>query len=93
MTPTLTAAQIRQEIGHPIVDADGHFMELGPIMNDEIVSYLEETGGARASRQVPQQPARNPRYGGLPGRPQRPGGHAGLALDAVVVGQSGGRQP
>ena len=46
MTSTLTAAQIRQEIGHPIVDADGHFMELGPIMNDEIVSYLEETGGA-----------------------------------------------
>ncbi len=46
MSSTLTAAQIRQEIGHPIVDADGHFMELGPLMNDEIVSYLEESGGA-----------------------------------------------
>ncbi len=46
MTSNLTAAQIRQEIGHPIVDADGHFMELGPLMNDEIVSYLEESGGA-----------------------------------------------
>ncbi len=46
MSLTLTAAQIRRELGHPIVDADGHFMELGPIMNDEIVSYLEEAGGA-----------------------------------------------
>lgn len=46
MTHPLTAAQIRRELGHPVVDADGHFMELGPLMNDEIVSYLEETGGA-----------------------------------------------
>jgi predicted TIM-barrel fold metal-dependent hydrolase len=46
MTSTLTAAQIRRELGHPIVDADGHFMELGPLVNDEIVSYLEEAGGA-----------------------------------------------
>lgn len=46
MTSTLSAAQIRKEIGHPIVDADGHFMELGPLVNDEIVSYLEEAGGA-----------------------------------------------
>jgi predicted TIM-barrel fold metal-dependent hydrolase len=46
VTAQLTAAQIRQEVGHPIVDADGHFMELGPIMNDEIVSYLEEIGGS-----------------------------------------------
>jgi predicted TIM-barrel fold metal-dependent hydrolase len=46
MTHALTAAQIRRELGHPIVDADGHFMELGPMVNDEIVAYLEESGGA-----------------------------------------------
>jgi predicted TIM-barrel fold metal-dependent hydrolase len=46
MTHPLTAAQIRRELGHPIVDADGHFIEFGPLMNDEIVSYLEESGGA-----------------------------------------------
>ncbi len=45
-THSLTAAQIRRELGHPIVDADGHFMELWPMVNDEIVSYLEESGGA-----------------------------------------------
>jgi Amidohydrolase len=42
----LTAAQIRERVGHPIVDADGHFMELMPLLDDEIVSYLEEAGGA-----------------------------------------------
>ena len=54
---SLTAAQIRQEIGHPIVDADGHFMELGPLMNDEIVAYLEEAGGAALREKFIASPA------------------------------------
>ncbi len=57
MTSTLTAAQIRQELGHPIVDADGHFIELGPVMNDEIVSYLEESGGAALRDRFLRSPA------------------------------------
>jgi len=42
----LTAAGIRHRVGHPIVDADGHFMEFMPLVDDEIVAYLEEAGGA-----------------------------------------------
>jgi predicted TIM-barrel fold metal-dependent hydrolase len=42
----LTAAEIRERVGHPIVDADGHFMEFMPLVDDEIVTYLEEEGGA-----------------------------------------------
>ena len=42
----LTAAAIREKVGHPIVDADGHFMEFIPLVEDEIVTYLEEEGGA-----------------------------------------------
>ena len=42
----LTAAEIRERVGHPIVDADGHFMEFMPLVDDEIVTYLEEAGGA-----------------------------------------------
>jgi predicted TIM-barrel fold metal-dependent hydrolase len=42
----LTAAEIRDRVGHPIVDADGHFMEFMPLVDDEIVTYLEEEGGA-----------------------------------------------
>jgi predicted TIM-barrel fold metal-dependent hydrolase len=45
-TAHATAAEIRNRVGHPIVDADGHFMEFMPLVDDEIVTYLEETGGA-----------------------------------------------
>jgi predicted TIM-barrel fold metal-dependent hydrolase len=46
MTATNTdAARVRAEVGHPIIDADGHFVEVGPLLNDEIVTYLEDAGG------------------------------------------------
>src|SRR5438105_3639261 len=47
MTATSTrAAQVRARVDHPIIDADGHFVEVGPLLHDEIVAYLEESGGA-----------------------------------------------
>ena len=42
----MTAADVRSEVGHPIVDADGHFMEFMPLVDDEILTYLDEAGGA-----------------------------------------------
>ena len=42
---TTKPAEIRAGLAHPIIDADGHFVEVAPIMNDEIVSYIEEDGG------------------------------------------------
>ena len=39
------AAEIRAGLSHPIVDADGHFVELGPLLNDEVLTYIEEMGG------------------------------------------------
>lgn len=44
-TGELTAAEVRRRVGHPIVDGDGHFLEFMPLVNDEITSYLEESGG------------------------------------------------
>ncbi len=41
-----SSAEVRAGLDHPIVDADGHFVELAPLMHDEIVSHLEEAGGA-----------------------------------------------
>jgi predicted TIM-barrel fold metal-dependent hydrolase len=41
------AATIRAGLDHPIIDADGHFVEIGPLLHEEIVSHLEDTGGAR----------------------------------------------
>jgi predicted TIM-barrel fold metal-dependent hydrolase len=40
------AAEIRASLDHPIVDADGHFVEIGPLLNDEVIAYVEEAGGA-----------------------------------------------
>src|SRR5438874_4255530 len=45
-TTVSTAAQVRARLDHPIIDADGHFVELGPLLDDEIVAYLEDEGGA-----------------------------------------------
>ncbi len=45
-TRNMTAADVRSEVGHPIMDADGHFMEFMPLVNDEVLTYLEEVGGA-----------------------------------------------
>jgi predicted TIM-barrel fold metal-dependent hydrolase len=39
------AAEIREQLGFPVIDADGHFVELAPLLHDEIVSYVEEAGG------------------------------------------------
>lgn len=39
-----TSAKIRAELSHPIIDSDGHFVELAPILNDELLSYIEEIG-------------------------------------------------
>jgi predicted TIM-barrel fold metal-dependent hydrolase len=39
------AAKVRSQVGHPVIDADGHLVELGPVLDDELLSYLEEAGG------------------------------------------------
>jgi predicted TIM-barrel fold metal-dependent hydrolase len=40
------AADVRKFVDHPIIDADGHFVELQPMLDDHLLSHLEETGGA-----------------------------------------------
>jgi len=37
------AQEIRQRIGHPVVDADGHMLEIMPVLLD----FLQEVGGSR----------------------------------------------
>jgi predicted TIM-barrel fold metal-dependent hydrolase len=66
VTATVTkAAQIREAVDHPIIDADGHFVEIGPILHDELLSSLEEFGGAAlrerflAGRTAPTDTASN----------------------------------
>ncbi|MCZ6887637.1 MAG: hypothetical protein O7H39_04000 [Gammaproteobacteria bacterium] len=42
----VSAADLRAEIGHPVIDADGHWLEYGPVLSDA----LEKIGGAAAQR-------------------------------------------
>ena len=40
------SADIRKQLDHPIIDADGHFVEVLPLLHDHVVSFLETWGGA-----------------------------------------------
>jgi predicted TIM-barrel fold metal-dependent hydrolase len=37
------SAAVRERLGHPVVDGDGHFVEILPVYND----YLREAGGSK----------------------------------------------
>jgi len=40
-----SAASTRRSLDHPIIDADGHFVELSPIVDDHLAAHLEAQGG------------------------------------------------
>jgi predicted TIM-barrel fold metal-dependent hydrolase len=39
------AADIRSRLGHPVVDADGHWIETAPIMKDFFLDFVKDLGG------------------------------------------------
>ena len=41
-----TASDIRAGLDHPVIDVDGHFVEMAPVLHEEILATLEELGGA-----------------------------------------------
>ncbi len=56
---TTRAAEIRAGLDHPVIDADGHFVELAPVLDDALLASLEAQGGSAlrdrylASRSTP----------------------------------------
>jgi predicted TIM-barrel fold metal-dependent hydrolase len=40
------AARIRRGLSHPVIDADGHFVELAPVLDDALLAGLEAEGGS-----------------------------------------------
>lgn len=44
MSGKLSSKDLRKRIGHPVVDADGHWLEFGPSISD----YLKEVAGQQA---------------------------------------------
>ena len=47
-----TAAQIRARLNHPIIDADGHWLEFGVLEPEE----MRRIGGDRAAEETPSAP-------------------------------------
>ena len=43
-TRSSRSQEIRSKVGHPIIDSDGHTLELSPVLSD----YVYEQGGADA---------------------------------------------
>src|SRR5262245_4802429 len=39
----MTAAKIRASLRHPIIDADGHWLEFGPVVRDQLKKIGGET--------------------------------------------------
>jgi predicted TIM-barrel fold metal-dependent hydrolase len=39
------AAALRERLGHPVVDADGHYIETGPALRDFVREYARAAGG------------------------------------------------
>jgi predicted TIM-barrel fold metal-dependent hydrolase len=55
---TTPAARLRARLGHPVVDADGHFIETAPIFKAFFLEYIKDQGGRELA-------ARFERAGGL----------------------------
>lgn len=45
MTDLTRSARVRAAVDHPILDADGHFVEIWPLAHEEIVAHVEQEGG------------------------------------------------
>ena len=51
------AAVLRERLGHPVVDADGHYIETGPVLKEFVREYVRERGGARLDAALRARPA------------------------------------
>jgi predicted TIM-barrel fold metal-dependent hydrolase len=40
------SADVREQVDHPIVDADGHYAELNPLFEERVLALLDDMGGA-----------------------------------------------
>lgn len=54
MAANSKAAQLRSDLGHPVIDADGHWLEVGPI----VASEMQRIGGDKAYQGFTQRGGR-----------------------------------
>jgi predicted TIM-barrel fold metal-dependent hydrolase len=56
MALSMTSAQIREQLGHPVIDVDGHLQELTCFLRDDVTDRARETGGPRLAELVASSP-------------------------------------
>jgi predicted TIM-barrel fold metal-dependent hydrolase len=42
-----SSAEVRASLSHPVLDGDGHFVEIWPLAHEEIVAFVEREAGAK----------------------------------------------
>jgi predicted TIM-barrel fold metal-dependent hydrolase len=47
-----SSAQVRSEVGHPIIDADGHMLEFSTCLRDDVLAMAKEMGGKALVKKV-----------------------------------------
>jgi predicted TIM-barrel fold metal-dependent hydrolase len=52
MSGPLSSEQIRAKLGHPVVDADGHLLEVQPVFEEWFFEFAKELGGSQAAREL-----------------------------------------
>ena len=48
----MSSAELRRQVGHPIIDSDGHYSELLPVFRDYFLDYAKQVGGGQIQRQL-----------------------------------------
>ena len=88
---TTRAQEIRANLSHPIIDADGHFVEVAPLLNEEMLTYLEEMGGPEVRDRYALDTGLTDTSTVLAAHPAR--GRCGMEGDALVVGLGNEEHP
>jgi predicted TIM-barrel fold metal-dependent hydrolase len=45
MSSSITSRQVRETIGHPVIDADGHYQEFSTLIRDDVLEAAKDVGG------------------------------------------------
>ena len=87
------SARIRSDLGHPVVDADGHWIETAPVMKEFFLDFVRDLGGGDLAARF--EAAGGLDYDGSPalGCAQRRGAPGELGDPAAVVDSSRRQHP
>ena len=52
--PRSRSAEIRERLGHPVVDADGHYIESAPVFKHFLHDYVKDIAGGDLAKRFDQ---------------------------------------